>query len=149
MKLNFLKLSLGVVVIATILSGCGGGGSTQTNPGEISNEAIYLTDLPSGYQLNGYVESGNKAGEEVKLIFCPNYRYSYYRGDEVFNGDYEIKTQRDEVAMIDDSDGGSYALEAKNGIFEVGVAYSCRDLRPITTGVVITDILPHSCPNNQ
>jgi len=148
MKLNFLKQSLGVIAIATILSGCGGG-SAEQNPNTSTNEAINLTDLPSGYQLNGYVQSGQKAGEEVKLIFCPDYRYSYYRGDENFNGDYEINTQRDEVVMKDDSDGGSYALEAKNGIFEVGVAYKCRDLRPITTGVVITDILPHSCPNNQ
>ena len=145
MKLNFLKLSIGII-IATIVSGCGGGDSQQLNK---KIDAIYLTDLPSGYQLNGFVEDGQKAGEDVKLIFCPNYRYTYYRGDEIFNGDYEIKTQRDEVVMIDDSDGGSYALKAKNGMFEVGEAYKCRDLTPLTTGVVIEEIFPHSCPNNQ
>ena len=148
MKFNFLKLSIGIVAIATILSGCGGGSSQQPDPNDSTIDAIYLTDLPSGYQLNGYVESGEKSGEDVKLIFCPNYRYTYYRGDESFNGDYEIKTQRDEVVMIDD-DGGSYALKAKNGMFEVGEAYECRDLTPLTTGVFITDIIPHDCPDNQ
>jgi hypothetical protein len=158
MKLNFFKLTLGIVASVAILSGCGGGGTKKANPYPNPNpdpnphqteDAINLTDLPAGYQLNGYVADGKKAGEDVILIFCPNYRYTYYRGDESFNGKYKIKPQRDEVVMKDSRDGGSYALEAKDGMFEVGQTYKCRDLRPLTTGVYITNITPHSCPNNQ
>jgi len=161
MKLNFLKLTLGIVASVAILSGCGGGGTKKTDPynyynpydiddyTDSSQDIVYLTDLQNGYQLNGEVVDGEKQGENVILIFCPDHRYTYYRGDETFNGTYEIKTKRDEVVMKDYRDGGSYALKAKNGMFQVGEAYDCRDLRPLTTGVLITNIIPHSCPNNQ
>lgn len=157
MKMFSLKTYLGLAAIALTMSACGGGGSGPVNqqpyqpqnPPQNRIDAINLTDLPAGYQLNGYVKSGEDAGKEVKLIFCPDYRYSYYRGDKNYNGTYELRTDLDEVVMKDKGDGGSYALKAKNGMFEVGNDYDCPALKKYTTGLVLTKILQHPCPNDQ
>lgn len=137
-----------VVAMSFFFSGCGGGDNNYVPP--VDAIAIDINDIRSGYQFNGVIEQGEKAGEEVKLIYCPDGAYSYYRGnDEMFTGTYTINSDETEVVMHDSSDGGSYALLTPNHLFEEGQFYSCRGLDKYTTGFRLEKILEHSCPNHQ
>ncbi len=144
-----LLLSLGLLASALVFSGCGGGDDNYIPPVNDA-VAVNITDLPAGYQFDGTIEEGKKAGENAVLIFCPDKTYAYYRGsDEKFSGKYKINDSQTEVIMKDDKDHGSYALQTPDGAFIEGEFYKCRGLDKYTTGMRIRKIIPHSCPNHQ
>jgi len=142
-----LLLSLGLLASISILNGCGGDNQNPPNPEPM---VINIGDIVSGYQFNGTIENGQKAGEKTILIFCPDKAYTYYRGNnESFHGTYSINDSGTEVLLKDDTDGGSYALQTNNHLFEEGKFYSCRGLESLTTGMRLNKITEHPCLNNQ
>ncbi len=151
-------LTIGILSTALIFNACGGGGGAPVNDGYTQENyqqnnnisAIDITDIYSGYQINGVIESGEKAGEKAILIFCPDRHYAYYRGDdERFYGTYKLNDSQTEVIMKDSTDGGSYALQTPDGVFEVNKFYSCRGLDRYTTGLRVTNIVENPCEGHQ
>jgi len=158
MKKFLLGLGLSLSVVAFTACDGGGGEYTQPDDGYYQQDyqsqqnisAIDITDIYSGYQINGVIESGEKAGQKAILIYCPDKKYAYYRGnDEQFYGTYKLNDSQTEVVMKDDTDGGAYAIQTPNSTFKVGEFYSCRGLDRYTTGLRVTHIVENPCSGHQ
>jgi len=122
------KRLLGLLVSGSMvlaLNGCGGGSGSGDNGGggqQPSNiERIDIDNLSEGYEINGV----NNRDESIRLLYCSDGHYEYYRNNEYFEGTYNIKY--DEIQMSDNN-GGSYVIETGDYTLELGEVYPCDSL---------------------
>jgi len=120
-----ISLAIGAVAMVA-LNGCNpvGNGSVSDSNGQRSY--IYTTDLNQyGYKISGW---DTLAGKQTDLCFDGNGHFVYGRGNEYFDGTYQIKNASD-IAFKDNTDGGSYILYT-NGEIDEGNTYDFGNTLP-------------------
>ena len=93
--------------------------------------SVDLYELDNGYSIEGYTENG-----DIAIIEYCHGRYTYYRGVELFYGDFT--TDGYTINMYDD-DSGSYVIDTDTGVIEVGMNYYIFD---INSYIDVEEIIP-------